>query len=216
MSKPSSLAEVIRRARRVSTITPEEAASDERREARDRRRQFLAEAHPDILPEDVQAIVRGTLDDNPWLRKVQRWLEGSTRVLVLSGSVGSGKSTAACWAIAERGGRFVSAPNLARVSSSFKRAEWDQLVAAPVVDIDDLGDELDPASLSPALKLLISARVAHAGRTILTTNIPVHSSDPAVETLKKRYPDEKLWSRIAQSYAVCTLNAPDLRREPLR
>ena len=215
MSQPAPLADhlaaLIARAERFA-LTPEQVAEDERREARDRRRQVLSVARPAILIEDVQAIVAGTLDpNNPWLVRVRKWLESSTRVLILVGSVGSGKSCAAAWALAECGGYFVAAPDLVAAQESRQQGEWRMLVTTPLLQVDDLGDEKWPADFSAALKLLLSKRAAHGGRTILTTNLPVRSKDPDVETLRGRYPDEKLWSRIAQSFAVCSLNAPDLR-----
>lgn len=219
MSQPAPitdhLAEVLARAERFA-LSPREAAADEARVARERRRHTLDIARPAILLEDVQAIVDGTLDpNNPWLKRVKKWLAGSTRVLILVGSVGSGKSCAKAWALAERGGYFIAAPDLVAAQSSRQQGEWQRLVATPLLQVDDLGDEKWPTDFSAALKLLLSKRASHGGRTMLSTNLPVRSKDPAQETLRGRYPDEKLWSRIAQSYAICSLNAPDLRTEKL-
>lgn len=207
MSEPSKLFKHLAQRAQQSSLTPEQIAADNRRDGVDRRTNVLSVARPAIRPDDVRAIANGTLKPNPWLARVDRWLAGSTSIMILIGSIGSGKSVAACWAMAERGGNFVSAHDLARISTDFKRDLWQTLVSAHVLVVDDLGDEQDPAKLSPALKILISQRSSHNGRTIITSNL-------TREDLKLRYPDEKLWSRVAQSSAFCSMNGPDLRREP--
>jgi DNA replication protein DnaC len=201
------LADVIQLAQRAqqSAMTPEQIAEEQRRDEQRGRAVTLSLSAPPIRPEDKHAIVFDTLAETPWLEAVREWHAGSKSVLVLSGSVGSGKTVAACWAMAGDNGLFVSAANLARIVGDFDRTEWRRFASCRLLVVDDLGDELQAERLSAALKQIISERGAHGGRTVLTTN-------ETPKQLKARYPDEKLWSRIAQSCDVVVRSGGDMRR----
>lgn len=208
------LAQVIELAQRAqqSALTPEQHAADAHREAIQRRSQRLTAAHADLAPEDIRALVFGTggtgggLRDTPHLRAARAWLQSGERVLLLSGTVGCGKSVAAGAALAGLGGAWVAAADLVRILGDFDRGEARRLTTARCVVVDDVGDELQPERFGPALKHLFDKRVRHGGRLVLTTNLP-----PA--ELQRRYPDTRLWSRVAQSRVICATKAPDLRRE---
>ena len=201
------LADVISIAARAqqSAMTPEQLAEEARLDERRHRAVSLSLANPPIRPEDKHAIVFGALKETPWLSAVRTWHIGRKSVLLLSGSVGGGKTVAACWAMAGDGGLCVSAPDLARISTDFDRAEWRRLAAARLLVVDDMGTEQHADKFSGALTQLLSERAAHGGRTILTSNL-------TPKALSARYPDERLWSRIAQSRDVVALSGADLRR----
>jgi DNA replication protein DnaC len=135
------LADVIQLAQRAqqSAMTPEQIAEEQRRDEQRGRAVTLSLSAPPIRPEDKHAIVFDTLAETPWLEAVREWHAGSKSVLVLSGSVGSGKTVAACWAMAGDNGLFVSAANLARIVGDFDRTEWRRFASCRLLVVDDLG-----------------------------------------------------------------------------
>ena len=137
---------------------------------------------------------------------VGRWLQSDARLLVLAGSVGTGKSLAAAWATAEflrstaerdPWGKprrvddrlWISAPHLSRFSS------WDEeltkLEAAPFLVVDDIGEEERTPKTGAIIQSMISTRDANALPTIITTNLDG-------ETFQARY-GKRIIDRLRQS-----------------
>lgn len=207
----TSIAKVINiaRAAQLGSMTPEQLADDARREGLQRRARNLAIARPAIKTKAIVAIRDGHPLDTPPLRAVRRWMGGEVKtgdgtVLLLSGPKGSGKTCAAAWALAEHGGAFVAAMDLVHIFSDFNRTEWNRLCDARVLVVDDIGDEQHPDRFGPVLKQLLDRRAPHAGKLILPLN---HD----LKFLRARYPDGRLWSRMAESAEMVSQPGPDLR-----
>ena len=106
--------------------------------------------------------------------------------LVLSGLPGLGKSTAAAWIFAEEQyGEWVAAGDIRNDT------EWHQrrkgLHDGYIVYVDDLGCEATPYATAE-LATLIERRHDAGKRTVLTTNLLMHSDD------RKKLPDDQLGS----------------------
>ncbi len=213
-----SLKNVIDIARRAqqAVMTPDRIAEDSRREGFHRRDRNLAAARPLIKLVALRAIRDGKPLDTPPLREVRRWVGGGFRtgdgtVMILSGPRGCGKGVAAAWAIAEFGGAWVSALQLVNICTRFDQTEWTRLCMARMLVVDDIGDELQPEKFGPVFKELLDHRAPHAGKLIAPTN---HGLDflKGSADVKGRYPDPRLWSRMAESAEFVTVDGPDLRR----
>jgi hypothetical protein len=161
------------------------------------------------------AIVLGTgLAATKSLRVVSRWLLRTdvAPVLVLSGRPGCGKTVAGAWALAQRGGRYRTASQLARIFAATYGPlleEQESLTRAPLLIVDDIGGEHDGERLGAALLELIDARQHSATRyrTVLTTNL-------SRDQLAHRYPSERLASRLNDPGIVVWVSdaGPDLRK----
>jgi hypothetical protein len=125
------------------------------------------------------------------------WLATKAGVLVLSGTVGSGKSVAAAWALENNirtdtfrvrnydggsetltqqrrlSGRWVAAAELIE-ASDFEYEFWDPLRTVDLLVIDEAGPErIDTKGRALAnFSGLLRARYDNARRTIVTTNLP--------------------------------------------
>lgn len=168
-------------ARRAGTTLDEALAADECRRLSERRAEALELAGVSLPAQDLRRIADDALEPTEALGIVRRWF-ASTRVdrpiLVLCGAIGTGKSVAAAWAIAERGGgTTIHAPELARRVMP-GRVELQLPDFSPVnlrnslLVLDDLGTEpncQDPR-WAEAFAVFVERRMRH-GRTIITTNL---------------------------------------------
>lgn len=121
--------------------------------------------------------------------RVAKWAEGrTTRLLVLTGPVGTGKSWQACGAlrsvIARTPGEahLVNCANLARI----ERDGFRVYSQCKILALDDLGARLTPAALATAYEL-IEYRHSHLLPMIITTNL---------SPLDIRKVDERIASRL--------------------
>lgn len=186
--------------------TPADLMAELERDAQAARSRALAAAEPAIPDEDVRMLILDTTGDRAPLRAVQEYMRGSKALAVLHGDVGVGKTLAACWALAARGGHFVSAMDVARIFTSFsEEARRAKLMSAFVLVVDDVGQELDPAKFGPCLTELINRRRSGGKRTILTSNL-------SPRALRERYPDRRLWSRVSQCVHGRGFEGADLRK----
>lgn len=146
------------------------------------------------------------------------WLSGQA-VLLLLGGVGSGKTTAAAWALArqlERTGAqpsgtmwepamFVTAQELDGASgyrSDFR--EWqERLCHCGLLVLDDLGTERLGDGEQGAIQRVVTQRIATGRRTVLTANL-----DAAA--FRERY-GERLADRIRESGQVKGSGTASLR-----
>jgi DNA replication protein DnaC len=90
--------------------------------------------------------------------------------LVLAGPAGRGKTFAAGWAVAERGGRYAIAHDLV-TAGTFDAALWRDLASVGLLALDELGSEYRNAAFEASLYSLLNSRHAHGRKTILCTNL---------------------------------------------
>lgn len=130
------------------------------------------------------------------LTTVQEFLGSDMTLLVLSGGVGTRKSGSACWALAERAGRYVTADDLSGLAAARDEEGivlYRQLKKAALLVIDDLGGEYvdDKGWFVRALASIVDARYAACLKTIMTTNLNA-------ERFKATY-GERIADRIRES-----------------
>lgn len=145
-----------------------------------------------------RAIVAGAgLEATKCRNAAELWISRAQEapVLALVGGPGCGKTVAAAWALAEVGGRWRSASQVAKIfAAKYGSAldEQDLLLSAGLLVIDDVGGESDPALMASALYEIIDRRQYGSSRyrTILTANLDLAH-------LCKRYPNPRLVSRLS-------------------
>ena len=162
----------------------------------------------DLLADDALRDDLGTS-----LPTVRAWLRDARRQpwLWLVGPTGRGKTLAACWALlAWRAGRLVGGRELERLHmtrfgdatvEAYERVCRDRSLLV----IDDVGREDTAAKMGTALLDIADRRRGSGHLTIVTANV-------GEETLRKRYPDPRLWSRLAGCSQWCEDRGPDLRK----
>jgi hypothetical protein len=165
---------------------------------------------------DMELVIREKgLRKTGALDAIQAPPEGA-HLIVLSGGVGCGKTTAASWWLwhgahghrqyARTGPpRFVAVSWFAR-HSRYEYERFDALERARALVVDDLGMEYADAkgSFVADLDALLDARYRNLLPTVLTTNL---ESDDFME----RY-GPRLRSRIHEFGCFINVNGPDLRR----
>lgn len=126
------------------------------------------------LPSKLAADLEPGSILTPALIAVGTWLEAkATHMLVLQGGTGSGKSLAAGW-----GYQFVACRNRVQpawydaptIATVLEWKDWSAFDRAPLVVIDDLGTEREPARMTGVLERVFNVA---AGRAIVTTNIDI-------------------------------------------
>ncbi|MFW5875723.1 MAG: hypothetical protein ACOCXM_03205 [Myxococcota bacterium] len=168
-----------------------------------------------VLPEDLGRVARGAPEwTNGPAGVVRRWLaERPTAGLLLVGTRGTGKTCAACLAIAEewprtwRGEpypRFTTAQELAHGPFhpwSRDRAGRRDILEVSMLVLDDLAAE-DGNDLAPAMAEILDARAALP--TVITTNLGPRS-------LEERY-GPRIADRLRQRFTLASFGGPSLRR----
>jgi hypothetical protein len=144
------------------------------------------------------------------MRTVVRWLGAADAppVLVLAGSTGTGKSTAAAWWLAEVGGRLERATAIATAwdsSTVTAQERRESACSTRCLVLDDVGTEpvRYRGAMAEALRELMEAR--QSLRTLVTTNL-------TRSQFAARYPDGRLDSRLSRAAWVKCVGE-DLRRE---
>ena len=139
----------------------------------------------------VPSIFSDPLDANAYLvetlaiRRATAWYESGASLLVLAGSVGSGKSLAAASVLCRHHretstrnefgrGVYSKDPAWLSASSVVRLAPWGDEIATfdrtPFLVIDDLGEEEPTTKAIAMLTTLITQRTTDGQRTIVTTN----------------------------------------------
>lgn len=104
----------------------------------------------------------------------RKWLNSEKSFLVISGSVGSGKTTAATWAVMRSAmmARHVRAGDLSTLAPFGDSAgRWRALRDMRMLVIDDLGSEHPSEWWKANLDSLIDHRYGAKARTVITTNL---------------------------------------------
>lgn len=91
------------------------------------------------------------------------------RFLTLAGPKGRGKTVALAWAVAKNGGRFYEAQELVQLSS-FDRLLWEDMAAAQILALDELGAEQGNAAFDANLYSVLNSRFRRCRKTLIGTN----------------------------------------------
>jgi DNA replication protein DnaC len=223
---------------RIQAEKREREAAEKRRDERQRREAIEKSRREKGIPDKfwpyLDAWRAGTdADPPPSVAKargtVERFLAGKPEwvFLILGGSVGAGKTTAAAWFLdapwtglepdpwggeskkvkREARGMFVTAAELVK-ASNYDREFWGPCENAPRLVIDDLGRErLNDNALANILELL-AHRHAHGLRTLITANLNR-------KAFEERYTSQdggRLRDRLAESALFVELAGKSLRR----
>lgn len=188
-----------------------EQAEEDARALREHRASVLEAQGGRLTDAMAEALMHGREQATDALRAVREWSRSSKPMLVLSGTVGTGKTVAALSYVCSRPVRWqmVRAPRLGAMHERWSSDREDHIEALrmmiPVMVLDDLGQEpLDDRRTVPALLELFDSRKSLRTRTIITTNLTVAQAD-------KRYP-EAMMSRIRESARWASLEGRDMRR----
>lgn len=185
-------------------------------------------------PGDTDRVCLERVNPTDALRLIQSWAEKDTprRWMMLSGTVGIGKTVAAAWLLARDGGRYVTMTDLVRMFAPILRglapqtqddalARLDALAGARTLVLDELGrDGLSPEVAREALHWLVEARQgAKRGRTLVLSNL---SASEIRSRFKDGTYDPRTSSRLSLLLArdkgggaVFELAGKDLRGAPL-
>jgi len=129
-----------------------------------------------------------------------------TRILVLCGGTGCGKTVAAASCIADEGGLAVSAGKLCELRRSRSwddMAAWERLETARFILIDDVGATSDK-DLPSVLHEIIDKR-QRVYRTIITSNMTADDF--------RAFVDPRTASRLRESGVIVECSGGDLRGE---
>jgi len=160
---------------------------------------------------EIKCIVPDGYQDTKALAVVRKWLDARKRqptgwkpILVLLGGVGIGKTSAAAWAASlYPNGAYTKSRQLTAAHRQMfgeARKEWDSMMRAPFLFLDDLGRETDENGVA-AVEDLIDERQSKP--TIITGNI-------TKENLLARYGD-RVKSRLTESSVMVWLQDDDKR-----
>lgn len=124
----------------------------------------------------------------------QSLLDGAGVMLVLAGGTGSGKSTAAAFALSKRSGLWVHGPDLAKVEvrdpfDPFRPTLDERMRLAGLLVLDDIGIEHSPGGYAASrITDVLEWREASKRPSIVTTNL-------GAEVFARQY-GKRLCSRI--------------------
>lgn len=162
-----------------------------------------------VPPEFAGALLdvfRRTSENAEVVDKARAWLPRG-RDLFIWGPVGTGKTRLACALVQElhRPARFEVVDSLLRALVHDDGGElWHELVAMPVLILDDVG-VTDSDWSRRALTNLYTERLNASRRTVFTSN---HS----LKSLVEAWDDARFGSRVAGAADVLFLTGPDMRR----
>lgn len=147
----------------------------------------------------------------------------SAGILVLHGSIGSGKTHQAYGAlrrVAEAGPRnfqmiATTAPDLyglLRPGGSDKGSEHElkRLMRIPLLLLDDLGTEKLSEFTEEATYRIVNHRYNESLPLLITTNLPIKTGAPTPDLVTRL--GDRLASRLAQTATIVGFDGPDLRR----
>jgi hypothetical protein len=209
-SPATSLSEVLARLEPLVMAQTEPSPTDAHERELWQRVERLNALKPAVTARGKRLLLASKLEDTKFVQAARAWLQDPHPVLVLSGTVGRGKTLAAAEAALRRDG---SAYVRARVAERYSAAkfgdearEWERLVRCRgVLIFDDVGRERDSAEITAALSDVLDDRRGARDRTIICTNL-------TQKLFEERYNDERLLSRMHESALWIKDHGPDMRR----
>lgn len=182
-----------------------EARRREIKERESRRRTLLADGIPELV---LHALDAGEVNSTQPLEATRAFLAGRDRdLLLLLGTVGTGKTFAACIAACEGRGwpRLITAKQLERIDT-YDDATMRDLEERDILIIDDAGEEYADRKghFVSLFGGLINARYSGKKRTIITSNF-------SWAQFRERY-GVRVEDRIAEAGKVLSFTGASLRR----
>jgi DNA replication protein DnaC len=166
-----------------------------------RRRQLLAKMDLRLTDGEREALIQGTLDPTRAVRAVRKWVPTSIPMLILCGSVGTGKTVAIAEAGLCLGGGLCLSPS--RLYRETKREDSTAAIKSHFVALDDLGVEHLNGQWMEAFQDWLDMRRV-LGRTLLTTNLNPRA-------LQIRYGD-RVWDRLRSDGVFVELSGTSMRK----
>jgi DNA replication protein DnaC len=145
-----------------------EVEATEARERETLRRHGLQRSR---VPEATWRYLEGP-DETPAIVAAREFLAAPAekqRFLTLAGPKGRGKTLALSWAVAKNGGRYYEAQELVQLSS-FDRLAWEDLAAAQILAVDELGAEQGNSAFDANLYSVLNSRFRRCRKTLIGTN----------------------------------------------
>lgn len=162
-----------------------------------------------VTDDDHRRIMRNQLEETQCLQMLRGWLKGDAPLFVLLGPTGRGKTVACAWAIAESGGRYMTAKKLERLflaQYGVALDEQDQTMQYQgLLVVDDVGTELKRDQFTSSLYELVNARQGAGRRTVITSNM-------GRKEFEGRYRDARLLSRLKRA-EFAQIAGSDLREK---
>lgn len=185
---------------------------EERVERQQQRAARLRRAAPPLLDSDMNLIITDNVARTKFIDAIGQWstVARDKPILILGGAVGRGKSFAAAYALAARGGMYIGAQEIVRIfAAQFGEEVNDQTraLSCRCLVLDDVGTELNRAAMAHVLLRCVDERRQHGRRTVITTNFPRSA-------FRKEYNDPRLHSRLDQSSVYVADKGDDMRAEP--
>ncbi len=170
------------------------------------------------FPELFVASALAELADTTAMRFVRVFRHLPSKLLVLAGGVGTGKTTAATW-LALRGQD--PRPGFIRVNELERRGRYDRNLGSWLADktslvVDDVGAEyLDgKGSFRSLMDEVVDTFYSNRRILVMTTNLRPRKTETGDEDqFVERY-GERVWSRLHQLGQWGDCGTRDLRREP--
>lgn len=161
------------------------------------------------MPRGALEVLTGAMEPTEATQAVDEWLPSERRLLLLSGGVGCGKSVAAAYAIFRARGRWLYAPNIAKVASfgDEQAQAMAKLRTAKLLVVDDLGAEFSQTTGWGRTELanLIVDRYEDALRTVITTNLDAKAW--------RAYADDRLRDRLGGRFGQAVVIGGKSRRK---
>jgi len=157
----------------------------------------------------VESIYDATPDNCQALEAVSEFVASKKTVLVLAGGVGTCKTGSACWALTFKPGRFCTADEAVRLSTSNAAEDvdmWRRVRNAQLLVLDDLGGEYsgEKGWGVRVFNGLLDHRYSHGLKTIITTNL-------TSQRFKQDY-GERVADRIRETGRFLVLGGASVRR----
>jgi len=135
---------------------------------------------------------------------------GRSRFLTLAGPKGRGKTFALAWAVATNGGRFFEAQEIVQLST-FDRLVWEDMAAAPILALDELGAEQGNTSYDANLYSVLNSRFRRERKTVIATNLT--ATDFRERYLAREGGLDRLEERLKTGGRWVNLPGPSMREE---
>jgi hypothetical protein len=210
------MADIVKAACKATGLTEEQLRAraaemdltiPETKPERDSRMSVLNRGVPEI---HVKSVYDAVPDKCQAIDAVSEFVGSTKTVLVLAGGVGTCKTGSACWALTFKPGRFCTADEAVRLSTSNATEDvdlWRRVRNAQLLVIDDLGGEYS-GEKGWGVKVfngLLDHRYSHGLKTIITTNLAAHK-------FKQDY-GERVADRIRETGRFLTLGGTSVRKK---